>query len=98
MDNNNKELSEAISVLAKQIANVLRYSPSSFDRTFISVKTKVNSDGTYTIIDDYGTTRTVVCGLPNVTLSLGQRVYATIPQGDISKLYISGIYPQISNR
>lgn len=93
-----KELSEAINVLAKQIANSLNYSNSKYDRTFISVVKKKNSNGTYTIIDDYGNERDCVLALPNVTLAVGQRVYATIPQGDLTKMYISGIHPQINNR
>ena len=99
MDKNiNKDLEEAINVLAKQIANSLKYSDSGFDRTFISVVKAVNSNGTYTVIDDYGKERNCVLAIPNVTLSVGQRVYATIPQGDLTKMYISGIHPQIRNR
>ena len=94
----NKELSEAINVLAKQIANSLKYSNSSYDRTFISVVKTVNSNGTYIVIDDYGIERNCVLAIPNVTLTVGQRVYATIPQGDLTKMYISGVHPQINNR
>lgn len=96
--NINKELAEAINVLAKQIANSLKYSNSGFDRTFISVVKSVNSNGTYTVIDDFGNERKCVLALPNISLSVGQRVYATIPQGDLTKMYISGIHPQINNR
>lgn len=94
----NKELTESINVLAKQIANSLKYSNTNFDRTFISVVKKKNSNNTYTVLDDYGNERQCVLALPNVTLSVGQRVFATIPQGDLTKMYISGIYPQINNR
>ena len=93
-----KDLAEAIDVLAKQIANSLKYSNSNYDRTFISVVKAINSNGTYTVIDDFGNERICVLALPNVTLSVGQRVYATIPQGDLTKMYISGIHPQINNR
>ncbi len=96
--NINKELAEAINVLAKQIANSLKYSNSGFDRTFINVVKSVNSNGTYTVIDDFGNERICVLALPNISLSVGQRVYATIPQGDLTKMYISGIHPQINNR
>lgn len=95
---NNKELFEAINVLAKQITNALHYANSDFDRTYISVVTKINNNGTYTIIDDYGVERDCVLGLPNITLTIGQRVYVTVPKGDLTKLYISGIHPQINNR
>lgn len=94
----NKELTESINVLAKQIANSLKYSNTNFDRTFISVVKKKNSNNTYIVLDDYGNERQCVLALPNVTLSVGQRVFATIPQGDLTKMYISGIYPQINNR
>lgn len=96
--NTSKELTEAINVLAKQISNSLKYSNSKYDRTFISVVKKVNSNRTYVVLDDFGNERTCVLALPNVTLSVGQRVFATIPQGDLSKMYISGVYPQINNR
>lgn len=99
MDKNiSKELAEAIDVLAKQIANSLKYSNSKYDRTFISVVRNVNSNGTYTVLDDYGNERNCMLAIPNVTLSVGQRVYATIPQGDLTKMYISGIQPHINNR
>ena len=99
MDNNlSKELAEAIDVLAKQIANSLKYSSSKFDRSFISVVRNVNSNGTYTVLDDYGTERNCVLVIPNVSLSVGQRVYVTIPQGDLTKMYISGVLPHINNR
>lgn len=98
MNAENKELYEAINVLAKQIAKSLNYSNSGFDKTFISVVKKENSNGTYTVIDDYGVERDCVLALPNITLSKGQRVYVTVPRGDLTKLYISGIHPQINNR
>ena len=93
-----RELTEAINVLAKQIVNSLKYSNSKYDRTFISVVKTKNSNGTYTVIDDYGNERECVLAIPNLTLTVGQRVYATIPQGDLTKMYISGIHPQINNR
>ena len=93
-----RELTEAINVLAKQIANSLKYSNSKYDRTFISVVKAKNNNGTYTVIDDYGIERECVLAIPNLTLTVGQRVYVTIPQGDLTKMYISGIHPQINNR
>ena len=96
--NNDKLLSEAVEVLAKEIANSLKHSCTNFDRTFISVVQAVNSDGTYTVLDEFSFDRNCVLALPNVTLEVGQRVYVTIPQNDIRKMYISGIHPQISNR
>ena len=96
--NISKELAESITVLAKQIANSLKYTNSNYDRTFISVVKTVNGNGTYIVLDDFGKERKCVLALPNVTLSLGQRVYVTIPQNDLTKMYISGIYPQINNR
>lgn len=95
---NYKDLNEAVVTLAKQIAKSLQYSETAYDKTFISVVQNVNSNGTYDILDDYGVIRNVVLALPNITLEVGQRVYATIPCGDLKKLYISGVYPQINNR
>lgn len=94
----NKETNDMINSLAKQIAKALNYVVIECDKTFISVVKKANSDGTYDVLDNYGTKRTVVLALPNITLSEGQRVYVTIPSGDLTKMYISGIHPQISKR
>lgn len=94
----NQETSEMISSLAKVIANAIRYSDDGFDRTFISVVKKRNENKTYEILDEYGNVHTCVLAIPNITLSEGQRVFVTIPCGNISKMYISGIHPQISKR
>ena len=95
---NYKDLNEAVVTMAKQIAKSLQYSETAFDKTFISVVQTVNENGTYDVLDDYGVVRNVVLALPNVTLSVGQRVYVTIPCGDLKKMYISGVHPQITNR
>lgn len=95
---NAKEINDAIETIAKQMKKTLQYSLSDFDRTFISIVQKKNSDGTYEVIDSYGTIRNVVLGLPNVTLSIGQRVYVTIPCNQLKNMYISGVHPQIINR
>lgn len=94
----NKELSEAIVVLAKQISNALNYSKTNYDRTFISIVRAKNNDGTYTIIDEYGDERKCVLCIPNINLNIGQKVFATIPQGNLKHLYISGVFPKIDNR
>lgn len=98
MENNTRELNEAIETLAKQIAKSLQYSITNYDRTFISVISNVNNNGTYDIIDEFGIVRNVVLGIPNITLSIGQRVYITIPSGNLKNMYISGIHPQINKR
>lgn len=95
---NYKDLNEAVETIAKEIAKSLHYSFTNYDRTFISVVTKKNSDGTYNVIDEYGSNRTVVFALPSHTLSVGQRVYVTIPSGNLNNMYISGVHPQIINR
>lgn len=96
MENNNKELTEAVNTLAKEIAKSLKFAQSEFDRTFISVVKSVNTDGTYSVLDDYGVERKCVFAIPNATLSLGQRVYVTIPSGNLNNIYISGVHPQIN--
>lgn len=95
---NNKEIVDAVNVLAKQIASALDFASSNYDKTFISVISSVNTNGTYDVVDELGITRTCVLALPNITLEIGQRVYVTIPQNDYKKMYISGIHPQITNR
>ena len=96
MENQSKELLQAVETIAKEIAKSLKYAETGFDRTFISVVKEVNSDGTYSIIDDFGAKRICVCGIPNITLTIGQRVYVTIPSGNLNNIYISGIHPQIN--
>ena len=98
MKNINEETNEMIQSLAREIAKALNHASSDYDKTFISVVKAKNSDGTYNVLDNYGNIRTCVLALPNVTLSEGQRVFVTIPSGNINKMYISGIYPQISKR
>ncbi len=98
MNNINEETNEMINSLAKEIVKALSHANENFDRTFISVVKSANSNGTYDVLDEYGNIRTCVLALPNVTLSEGQRVFVTIPCGNISKIFISGIYPQISKR
>ena len=98
MKNINEETNQMIESLAKEIAKALAHASSDYDKTFISVVKQKNSDGTYNVLDNYGNIRTCVLALPNVTLSEGQRVYVTIPCGNIKNMYISGIHPQISKR
>lgn len=61
------------------------------DRTFVSVIKQVNSDDTYIINDLSGTSRTVKCSIPNITLSNGQAVYVKIPSGNLKKIHICGV-------
>lgn len=98
MKNLDKESNDMVNSLAKQIAKALKYVSAKCDKTFISVVKKKNTNGTYEVYDNFGTLRTVVLALPNVTLQEGQRVYVTIPCDNISQMYISGIYPQINKR
>lgn len=98
MKNLDKESKDMVNSLAKQIAKALNYVSVNCDRTFISVVKTKNNDGTYSVFDDFGTLRNVVLALPNVTLEEGQRVFVTIPCGNISQMYISGIHPQVSKR
>ena len=61
------------------------------DTTFVSVIKQVNSNGTYIINDQSGTSRTVKCAIPNITLSNGQAVYVKIPCGNLKKIHICGV-------
>lgn len=94
MEINNKELTEMVNVLAKQIVNVAKISFTEYNRTFVSVIKAIGSKNTYTILDEYNIERVVPMGVPYISLSIGQRVYVTVPNGDINKMYISGIYMQ----
>ena len=98
MKNINEETNEMINSLAREIVKALDYANSKYDRTFITVVKKKNTNGTYNVLDEQGEIRTCVLAIPNVTLSEGQRVFVTIPCGNIGKMFISGIHPQISKR
>lgn len=98
MDNEKNSNSEAISVLAKQIAMALQYSSSNYDRTYKSIIKKVNGDGTYDVFDEFGDTITVGCCNPSFSLTNGQNVYLTIPSGDKKNTFILGIVPKKSKR
>lgn len=95
---NAKDYQEMIDTLAKQIKKSLQYSADDYDRTYISIIQSVNSNGTYDVVDEFGTQRNVVLAIPDVTLTVGQRVYITIPRGELKNMYISGVHPQIINR
>ena len=94
MEINNKELTEMVNVLAKQIVGVAKISFTEYNRTFVSVIKAIGSKNTYTILDEYNIERVVPMGIPYISLAIGQRVYVTIPNGDMNKMYISGIYMQ----
>ena len=61
------------------------------DRTFVSVIKQKNANGTYVILDDAGSERTVKCCIPNITLNVSQCVYVKVPMGDLKKIHICGI-------
>ena len=61
------------------------------DHTFISVVKKKNANGTYVVIDDSGSERTVKCCIPNISLNVGKRVYVKVPMGKLSNMHICGV-------
>lgn len=98
MNNINDETNEMIISLAKEIAKAINYASSSYDRTFVSVVREINSDSTCVIRDEFGVERRCLIGIPNANLEVGQRVYVTIPQNNVSKMFISAIQPKQTPR
>lgn len=94
MEINKKELTEMINVLAKEIVVASKKTFTEYNRTFISVIQRVREKNMYDVIDEYNIVRTIPMSIPNILLSVGQRVYVTVPNGDFTKMYISGVYLQ----
>lgn len=60
------------------------------DRTYRTVIKRIDKNG-YIITDEAGQERTVPCGIPNVSLKVGQTVYVKMVQGKIKDMYICGV-------
>ena len=81
-----KEVIKAIQIMVDR-----KFSNYKADNTFVSVIKKVNPNGTYVVLDESGSERTVKCCIPGVDLRVGQRVYVTVPSSDLKKIFISGV-------
>lgn len=86
----NKDI-EAVKILVKEIASLIKTHEHKYDKTFSSVIKKVNADKTYLILDEGGAERKVKCALPNTTLKTGQYVWIKIPCGILENMHICGI-------
>lgn len=81
---------EAIMTLAKEIAKIASELSGNYDQTFKSVVTGITDKG-YTIRDTSGVERDVKCGIPNVSLKIGQSVWVTVPCGKIGEMFVCGV-------
>lgn len=81
---------EAVGVLVKEIVKAIRTNTVNCDRTYQSVVKRITKKG-YVVLDEAGQERTVQCGIPNVELRAGQRVWVKEPLGEIRHLYICGM-------
>ncbi len=60
------------------------------DRTYRTVIKRITKNG-YVITDEAGQERTVPCGIPGVSLHVGQSVYVKEPMGRLNELHICGV-------
>ena len=86
-----KEDIEAVDILGKEIAKVVKQNSQTADYSFTSVIKAVNANGTYTVLDRNGIERDVKCVIPGLPLSVGKNVWLKMPCGDIKKLHIYGV-------
>ena len=85
-----QEDEEAINVLVKEIVKAIKGNTVNCDRTYKTVVKRVVKKG-YVVLDEAGQERTVPCGIPNVTLRPGQKVYVKEPMGKLKELHICGV-------
>ena len=55
-----------------------------------SIIKSVNSNNTYTILDDSGQERNVRCSIPGLELKVGMNVWVTVPMGKVGMMFVSG--------
>jgi len=83
-----------MSNIADDILKTIKYAVDrksvKCDRTYRTVVKRIEKNG-YVIIDDNGSERTVPCGIPNVTLRVGQSVYVKEPLGNLKELHICSV-------
>lgn len=86
----NKDI-EAVRILVKEIASLIKTHEHKYDKTFSSVIKAIKKDNTYTIIDEAGAERKVKCSIPNAVLKTGQYVWVKIPCGRLEDMHICGV-------
>lgn len=80
-----EELLKTIQIMINRKLNNYRA-----DRTYQTIIKRIDKNG-YVIIDQTGQERTVPCGIPNVELKPGQRVYVKEPLGNLNELHICNV-------
>ncbi len=83
-----------MSNIADEIIKTIKYAIDkkavNCDRTYRTVIKRITKNG-YVITDEAGQERTVPCGIPNVELRVGQRVWVKEPSGRLKELHICGV-------
>lgn len=78
-------------VILESIKYALEKYEVKCDKTFSSVIKSVNSNRTYTVLDEGGIERKVKCCIPVAELKVGMGVWVTIPCGNLNDIHICGI-------
>lgn len=82
---------EAIGILVDEIVSLIKTHTHNYDVTFPSVVKQINTNGTYTVLDQSGVERKLKCAIPNVVLKVGQSVWVKIPCGVLENMHIYGV-------
>ena len=84
-----------MSSISDEILKAIQYAMErqaiNCDKTYKSVIKQKNANGTYVILDDTGSERTVKCCIPNLDLKVGQLVWIKLPMGKLQGIHICGI-------
>lgn len=92
---NNQRSNKTMRSIAEMILESIKYgidkNEVGCDKTYTSVIKSVNSNGTYTILDNGGTDRKVKCCIPGAVLTVGQSVWVKEPCGNLNELHICGV-------
>lgn len=93
MQQYNNENTEAVDILVKNILKAIKEIQQNTNSTqvFPSVIKAVNSNNTYTILDDSGQERNVKCSIPGLELKAGMNVWVTVPMGKVGMMFVSGV-------
>ncbi len=89
-----------MSNIADELLKTIKYAIDkktvNCDRTYKTVIKRINKNG-YVIIDETGSERTVPCGIPGVSLHVGQSVYVKEPLGKLNELHICNVVGNTNN-
>ena len=77
--------------ILKAIKYAINQQEFKADRTIPSIIKSVNSNNTYTILDDSGQERNVKCSIPGLELRVGMNVWVTVPMGKVGMMFVSGV-------